>query len=284
MKIGATVIMCALALMGGMAVRAAEVPDKPEILPKTKLFDPLMADPRWPHFSATVQDYGGDNGLDTVGAVSLGDGFSLYQAPGLGGAWGVGFQAAVFALFDLDSESKDLINADYWVGIPLEWRSGEWSAIARLYHQSSHLGDEYLLRSSENQRSRVNLSYEVVDFKLSRDLFDRAFRIYGGAGYLFDQEPADIKHGLAQWGAEMRGPWTFAADRLRPIAAVDFQTAEEGGWDVDISARAGLELLSTSARDFTVQMTVDYYHGHNPNGQFFNDVVDYYGIGLHAYY
>ncbi len=47
--------------------------------------------------------------------------------------------------FDLSAPSSDLINTDYVVGVPLSWRSGGWSTRVRLYHQSSHLGDEFLL-------------------------------------------------------------------------------------------------------------------------------------------
>lgn len=276
--------LAALLALAPAAVPAAEVPDAPQVLPRTKLFDPLLADPRWSHFSASVQDYGGNNGLDTVAAVSVGDEFPLYQSPGLAGAWSVGIQAAVFALFDLNAESKDLINADYWVGIPLSWRSGPNSAILRLYHQSSHLGDEYLLRSANNRRARVNLSYEVVDLKLSREFADHAVRIYGGAGYLFDQEPSDLKHGLLQAGLELRSPWSFANELLRPVAAADFQSTEESDWRVDLSARAGLELASSVDRDYVVQLTAEYYRGRNPNGQFFLRDIEFYGLGLHVYY
>ncbi len=271
-------------LMAATPAMAAEVPTEPQVLPRTKLFDPLLADPRWSHFSASVQNYGGDSGLDRVAAVSVGDELSLYQRPGLGGAWGVGIQAAVFALFDLDAESKDLINADYWVGIPLSWRSGPNSALFRIYHQSSHLGDEYLLRGADKRRSRVNLSYEVVDFKLSREFYDRAIRVYGGGGILFDQEPPDLDPGLLQWGAELRSPWTLADGLLRPVAALDFQSAEESNWRVDISARAGLELSSSVDRDYVVQLMLEYYRGRNPNGQFFVREVEFFGIGLHAYF
>lgn len=278
------ILLAVLVLGVTFAARAAEIPDQPQVLPRGKLFDPLLADPRWAHFSASVQDYGGDNGLNTVASVSVGDEFSLYQAPVGEGAWGIGVQAAVFALFDLDAQSKDLINADYWVGIPLSWRSGANSAVLRLYHQSSHLGDEYLLRSAGNRRSRLNLSYEVVDLKLSRDLFDRALRVYGGGGVLIDQEPSDIKRGLLQAGIEARPPWSFADGLLRPVAAADFQSTEESDWRVDVSARAGLELASTVDRDYVVQLMLEYYRGRNPNGQFFLRDVEFYGIGLHAYF
>jgi hypothetical protein len=38
----------------------------------------------------------------------------------------------------------------------------------RLFHQSSHLGDEFLLR---NRVERINLSYESADLKLSYKFF-----------------------------------------------------------------------------------------------------------------
>ncbi len=260
----------------------AEAP--PEVLPRQLLFAPLLADPRWPHFGASLQNWGGTDDLGTVGAVSLGDAFSLYQAPGLGGRWGIGLQAAVFALFDLEAESKDLVNADYWVGLPLAWRAGDWAALARIYHQSSHLGDEYLLRSTENRRTRLNLSFEAVDLKISRDFWDSTLRLYGGAGLLFDKEPDDLKPLMAQWGGELRGPWTFADGFLRPIAALDFQSMEETGWNADLSARLGVELTSSTDDDYVVQLTLEYYRGRNPNGQFYTRETEFWGFGMHAYF
>lgn len=288
-----TIVAATLAfvlVLAGQNAHAEDMPEAlpeagpPEVLPRQLLFSALLADPRWPHFGASLQDWGGKNDLGMVGAVSLGNAFSFYQAPGLGGRWGIGVQAAVFALFDLEAESKDLVNADYWVGLPLAWRSGEWSGLARIYHQSSHLGDEYLLRSSENRRARLNLSFEAVDLKLSRDFWERTLRLYAGAGVLFDREPEHLKPLMTQWGVELRGPWTFADGFLRPIAAVDLQSLEETGWNVDVSARLGVELTSSTDDDYVVQLTLEYYRGRNPNGQFYTREAEFWGLGVHAYF
>ncbi len=33
-----------------------------------------------------------------------------------------------------------------------------------------------------------------------------------------------------------------------------------------------------------IQVLLEYFHGYNPNGQFYRERVDYAGIGLHAYF
>lgn len=259
-------------------------PAQSVVLPRDVLFEPLRADPRWPHFSAALHHWDDTRGVQTAGVVSLGDGFSFYQAPGLGGAWGIGLQAAVFAVFDLEAESKDLINADYFVALPLSWRSGPWSAMARLSHTSSHLGDEYLLRGDVNGSDRVNLSYETLDIKVSRFFNGRVLRLYGGAGVVFDQEPEDFGHGMAQAGLEVRAPYTWLDGRLRPIAAIDLQSWEETDWNVDVSARLGIEILSSRYPDRALMVALEYYQGRNPHGQFYVDRTEFWGIGLHAFF
>ncbi len=94
-------------------------------LPEGHLFGPLLADPRWPHFSAAYHRYLGDHQFRDVGAVSFGETIPFYRlnVP-VGGQLEVGLQAGVFAIFNLDADSKDLINADYTVAATSAYRSG----------------------------------------------------------------------------------------------------------------------------------------------------------------
>lgn len=257
-------------------------PKKGEFLPPGRLFDPLIADPRTPHFSAAYQEYKHDSELETVAAVSLGMPVGIYEGnfPGAG-RWQVGIEGVVFSIFDLDAPSSDLINADYWLGFPLSYRWNNFSSMLRLYHQSSHLGDEYLLR---NRVDRVNVSYEGVDLRLSYDLFKKVARVYGGGGYILRKEPDDLERLSAQAGVELRSPWAFWGKHFRPVAALDVQTREESDWDLDWSARAGLQFESEKLRDRNLQLMLEYYRGSSPNGQFFERRIEYWAIGLHFYF
>lgn len=238
------------------------------------LFDALLADPRWPHFAASYHSYHGNDGLADVASVSFGESFSLWRTPlGERAQCELGVQAGVFAIFDLGAESKDLVNADYFVGPVLGFRTGDVSLLARLYHQSSHLGDEYLLRT---RIDRVNLSYEVGDLLLSCDVAEW-LRLYGGGGYLFDSEP-ELEPWLLQGGVELYGP---RFDGVRALAAVDLQSREHHDWQRDVSVRAGVELEGVQARGLKLQLLLEYYRGRSPNGQFLEQDIDYYGVGFH---
>ena len=165
-----------------------------------KLFRPLSADPRWPSFSAAYQHYtsssqvpthspGGDStvnaNLRDVVAVSFGETLSLSPTLKIGNFGEEKYtpQAAVFSVFDLDSNSFDLVNADYYFApVAFSFRSTDrkFSAITRMFHQSSHLGDEFIFDHNITAADRVNLSYWGVDALLSYKLTED-FRVYGGA-------------------------------------------------------------------------------------------------------
>ena len=211
--------------------------------------------------------------------MSFGESFGLFQGKGpYGGSWELGFQAAVFAIFDLDADSKDLVNADYFVAIPLSYRREAFSAMARLLHQSSHLGDEYLLR---NRGDRVNLSYEAVDLKLSYDL-PSGFRVYGGGQTLLTREPDELDAWSGQLGAEWLSPEAWWGGALRPVAGIDLQSREEADWNVDLSLRAGVQLENPTLRSRSIQVLVEYYNGSSPNGQFYSRDIRYLGFGAHV--
>jgi hypothetical protein len=251
------------------------------VLPGGQLFKPLIADPRWPHFAAAHQYYLNERDLTNVAAVSFGETFSLYRDRVGEAWWEVGIQAGVFAVFDVDAKSKDLINADYLVGVFLGYRHDRFSALGRVFHQSSHLGDEFLL--GNRIKNRVNLSYESFDLRLSYELLGDVLRPYVGGGYLFDQDPEDLKPGSVQWGLEFRSPWPGPTAAFRPIAAADIQNREENDWHSDLSLRAGVQFEGVLATR-NLQILLEYFRGHSPNGQFYKQKVDYLGVGAHFHF
>ena len=85
------------------------------LLPVGHLFQPLLADPRWPHFSAAYRYYLGDRDFRHVGAVSFGETIPIFRGDAFAASqWEAGIQAGVFAVFQMDQPSKDLVNADYF--------------------------------------------------------------------------------------------------------------------------------------------------------------------------
>lgn len=246
------------------------------ILPEEELFAPLLADPRQPRFSLSHQWYRTPAGKFRAGSVALGEYFGLASGfLGRSGASQIGIQAAVFALFNLDAPSKDLVNADYWVGLPLTYRRGAWSFLLRVYHQSSHLGDEFILGNPGVDR--VNLSYEDLEFIASHE-WDR-LRLYGGGGYIFrtssrgpDLAPKHLRAGAEYLVPRALRSWDF-------IAAADVQASEELDWSYSRSYQAGLRFKNPGRRQ--VRLMLEHFRGHSPNGQFYRESLRYTGLGFY---
>lgn len=242
-------------------------------LPEQVLFAPLIADPRQPRFSLSYQRYKISMQKFSAASVAFGEYFALAgDFLGLPGNSQVGIQGAVFALFNLDTPSSDLINADYWIGIPVTYRQGSWSFLARIYHQSSHLGDEFILDNPTVRR--INLSYEDVVTLVSYEW--EKLRIYGGGGYIISSDP-ELAPKHLQAGIELVFP--HAVRGFDFMTALDVQSSQELDWDNSYSFQAGFQLKNRGNR--RVRLMYEYFDGHSPNGQFFRDRLSYNGIGVY---
>lgn len=259
---------------------------KTGIFPEGHLFKSLFADPSWPHFAASYHNYiGGDFDGTNIATVSFGETIPFYrQNMGIlqrfGSQWEVGIQGGVISDFNLDAPSSDLVNTDFVGALYSSMRIGDFSAFSRIFHQSSHLGDEFLLRT---RLERVNLSFEGIDLKLSYDL-PVGFRLYGGGRGLFHKEPESLKVWSAQYGIEFRSPWRMDFGGMRPIAGADFKNYEENDWSTDISARAGVEFENMQVLGRKFQILAEYFNGYSPSGQFYNDKIEYIGLGAHFHF
>ena len=135
--------------------------------PAGDVFTPLIAVLKEPQFFVSFINIDSENEDIHGASVGVGHSFGLFRWSGEnpGDGWQLNFFGGVFSLFNMDSSSGDLINTDYLIGFPLTYRHGSYSARFRLYHQSSHLGDELL--PGDQAPERVNLSVEVADALLS---------------------------------------------------------------------------------------------------------------------
>ena len=276
----AALVTCLLELT--LAARVgAQTAEELEALPPGDLFRPLLADPKQPQFFAAYLWEKSAQTSDQVASVGLGENIGLVR--GRGGWWQVSVAAGVFSQFDMERPSYDLINTDFIIGFPFTWRRGMLSGRARVYHQSSHLGDEYLLRVHPE---RVNLSFEAAELIVARDF--GTLRGYAGGEYLVRHEPSDLKPGVLHAGLEWRpGTPLLHLGRLgsgRLVAALDAKAPQEREWEVGWGARAGLEFTPgtpgiQASRRWSMQ--IHAYRGPTPYGQFYLENVSSIGVGLH---
>jgi Protein of unknown function (DUF1207) len=254
---------------------------QPKWLPRGLLFSPLHADPRWPHFSALYRNFTSGMNLTGVFSGNFGETFSIYRnKAAFGGEWDFGVQAGVFSIFDVSKSSIDLVNADYLVGVMASYRNGRFSSFLRLHHQSSHLGDEFILNNPGV--TRINLSFEELDAKLSYEAADW-LRFYGGGGVLVHRYPA-IGRGTSQWGVELTSSRTYFDGFVRPVAYADFQANERSNWTIARSLMAGVQFENLRIGDRQIQILAEYFAGPSPDGQFYTQKVEWIGVGIHFYF
>jgi hypothetical protein len=254
--------------------------------PRGDVFCSFLADPK---SSATFASYLNASSTSPfkgdVGAIGVGDRFGLirWNGPSVGEGVQLSFDAAVLAQFDLDIETFDLLNADYVVGLPLTFRRGPFSTRLRVYHQSSHLGDQIVLEMPE---PKENFAFEAGEAMLSLDV--SALRLYAGGELVFNERPEEVhSSGVAHGGIELRQRGAlFPAgqrNRVRLVAALDVKAAERRDWTPAWSARAGFEIGRTPGAEHLSRpwrLLAEFYDGPSPYG-FFTEEVTAYGIGLH---
>lgn len=251
---------------------------KKMFFPKGDIFMPPLADQKQPRFHTTWQRWHTDFGIFNIGSVGFGENIGVIRSPGKreGDGFQFGISGAVFAVFNLDSDSMDLINADYIVGFPFSARYKEWSFRMRFFHQSSHLGDEFLLNPQSIQVQRINLSYETLEFLGSYET--KGFRIYGGTSRILSSF-TDIRKNRVQGGIEYRGKptgWRTA----RFISGCEVSAWDETHWEQDLSLKMGLAFQNPYYESLGLQILLEYYNGHIPHGQFYNLHANYFGAGI----
>ncbi|MDR2105729.1 MAG: DUF1207 domain-containing protein [Deferribacteraceae bacterium] len=234
------------------------------VYPGESLIKPLRADRHWPSFSLTYQYYTEKDRTKNALGVNVGKTFSVYRM-GLEGSVPIelGVQAGVFSLFDLYDFNFDLINSDFFWGVPITAALGPVALTGRFYHNNT-------LDSSIGAK----IGYEAVDALISFEP-NEWFRLYGGAGLIVSARPSDYGRLLFQLGTEIE----IRADYLsvpKTIIALNINGSEETKYILSWSFLVGLELVKNAVA------AVEVYDGFD-DGWAYDRRVQWIGVGLHYY-
>ncbi|MBI5346089.1 MAG: DUF1207 domain-containing protein [Chlamydiae bacterium] len=249
----------------------------------SSLYQPMIADPRQVIYSI------GYRGMDRVVGrtdvpVSLGDDFPFFRWIDVWpwhGDLQIGVETGIWSVFDLQPHpdhagGSELVNTDFYVGIPLVYAVNQWAWRFRLYHISSHLGDEYMV--NHPSVVRLNPSFESIDVFMSCQATD-AWRFYVGPGFILHSDstfPMDrlyVEYGadIHFWGKKiyyhnLYGTW---------FGACYFRNYQVNDWSFDGTFMFGYEWSKLQGVGRKIRLFVDYHNGYCNEGQFFKKRTAY---------
>lgn len=247
------------------------------------LFRPFMADPRQICESAGWRF--DDNALTkNVIDVSYADSLPIYRWCNVGpwcGQLQIELEGALWAVFDPCYESAPLLNADYYVGVPITYAIDRWQFRLRGYHISSHVGDEFLLNHPHFDRR--NPSAEYLDFFVSHDLTEE-IRLYAGLGWVVEQDPSyKFSRFYSALGAELRLLRLGFYDCKNiiygcPIFGMHFRGSNDYKNHIDATYVLGYEFGKLSGLYRRLRFFLEYHDGYSCEGQFSKHATNYFSI------
>ncbi len=249
----------------------------------TELFLPIIANPRQVIYAIGYR--GGDRVMGKKAVnVSLGDSFPIFRWIDVlpwHGDMQIGIEAGIWSVFNLDPHPKidpgtELVNTDFYVGIPISYAVNKWAFRFRIYHISSHLGDEYMV--NHPNVVRLNPSYEAIDFFSSWQATDY-LRLYIGPGVILHSDDSyPMKHLYVEYGAEARFlGLKMYYHRLYGtfFAGVHLQNWQVLKWDIDGTYVLGYEWSKMQGVGRKIRVYAEYHHGFSLEGQFFKKRTQY---------
>jgi hypothetical protein len=184
----------------------------------------------------------------------------------------LGFGTQVYGRFSLGDKKSALISNDWVVELNTTALLGAWSLTGEIYHESSHLGDEY---SERFGATRLDWTREVAAAWVS---YGRGpLRLTGNLSYvLIDELDLDRPGGALAADYEGRPFGRFLGAPVRIVGGVFFESWAATSWRVSSSAKLGFALAgSEGGREIGISLIA--HDGLSTERQFFRHESRYIG-------
>jgi len=254
-----------------------------QMLPNNLIYTSYLAGPKEPRIGSSV--YSDTNPAVTNPAVregllwdtTLGGRVSLlrYGTDSVVHPQGLEVQIEGAAFVRLDpQDDRDLRSSDFRFGVPIVYGVGRWQTKLAYYHNSAHLGDEFLIKNPTFPR--INYVRDCIVWGNSYYLFDW-LRVYGETGFAFfnagGSQPWEFQAGTELIQARPTGPLGA------PFLAVNGMSRQELNWGGNICVQTGWAWRGRRSEKL-LRIGFEYLYGSDPQYEFTFYNQNRYGLGM----
>jgi hypothetical protein len=255
---------------------------KPEIalLPKGFYFEPLLLDPTQCQVAGGLHKIwkSGNEKDGLFIPISLGfqQSFVRFEINDHSGLE-MGMGAAAFTQFEIlklenSTYRGEMLNADYKVAGFINGFYNHWSFRFQIFHVSSHLSDDYLLRNHITTPDPGTMNYEQAD--LAASYVYKNLRLYGGFGYVITRYAVRDRLSF-ETGFEYKKR-IFNKDNIGYIAGSDIKFFQQNNYEPDIRIASGFEI--GKPENIHMAFLIEYFGGHLPYSTLNYGKIHWFGI------
>lgn len=190
----------------------------------------------------------------------------------------LGFELCAYTQFIFEDPFRELetslFNIDFKIGVHYQYKLERWRFRGRLYHLSSHLGDDFLIRNRIEGFKENSRIYEVVEFSAAWE--NRWWQLYATPGIII-HSAYPRKPFLGQTGVQFVYP-IGEKDWIRWVGGADLKIEQELDFRPGLHFGAGIGIGKKRRFPFTIM--ADYYNGFLPYSLFDRIAIQWVGLSL----
>lgn len=232
-----------------------------------------IASPRGSGFTGRILSaYRGDSrfGRETEADVNLARNFPLLRLDDSPTPWVLDFGVGTQARFSLSDPKSALISNDWTVGFDAHGAVGRTTLALQLYHESSHLGDEY---ADHFRVDRLDWTREVAMGWVGYPVGQAMLR--GALGYVLSDQ-LRLPRGLAAMAVDYRGRARMVGTTPARLIMGAFVSAEGAtDWRPSTSLQVGIEVGRGAGH--TMALGIVWHSGRSTQRQFYRATSRYLG-------
>ncbi|MBS4058686.1 MAG: DUF1207 domain-containing protein [Bacteroidales bacterium] len=269
-------------LLISVSAKAGDLDSKALWLPKSNVFPSLLFDTQEARTGGSLYGFRANDRWQNRGFGNFSVGFRrniIRWHDQTAKQRELGFELAVNTQFIFEKPFElfqvNLFSVDFKVGLHYQWQLNNNIRLrARIYHVSSHLGDDFIYRYFITHFLDNPRIFEVIDLSAAYQLNHLLF--YANLGLIphsaYERKPLIVQAGT-QWESAVKGKnW------LKWLAGFDVRAEQESAFHPGLHLGAGLRLGMPDAMPFTVM--IDYYAGYIPHSLFDRANIQWVGASL----